>query len=604
MSADQDSSKVATPVHVDSSKVEGVNKPIFKMLLADSTLLRGSAYGSFGHFFADLPGAYYYDLGSVGQPAYGSLFSGTFANLVVAYDGLILNDPLTGKADLNLIPEESVGTIEVLCAPQRREFGFLPLGQSIQIESRNMASLPIKSRVAYRTGGNSYDDVDARLGIQASPRLAINAGGLMKNYGGTVSFSKYRAQKINAKVERQLGKDWQARYLFLMNRSDLDVPLPEPTLFPDLSTPHQKDLRYDHGLRISHANNFYSALQYTDLHREFYGYRHTVADQVHDANVIRLTSEITQPVGFLQLRAGGNWQLLRLDSNDWGQHRQWLLNGWLNLSGKVGNRLHWHFGLKVEKPEGRNTMLVPELSLIDIPLESFKVLFWFNQSVIQPSFEARFTKGPFALGSKRLCPERNYTFGLGAEKDWSKSQFFLAVTLQSNRRAIATWKSDSSDDLWLEDIRLFTNLDDKVRGSLNFSLQHRLSSWLTLAAEGRQEVRRRTSKIFANLPESYAKGFLQVSHVFFAGDLNSSLRLGASFYGRRFGPQPVYLQDTPTFFSMDATIVPYVHAIFIIKDVTLFIAMQNFLGLDYEVVHGYPMPKTQLRWGFVWNLFD
>ena len=107
-----------------------------------------------------------------------------------------------------------------------------------------------------------------------------------------------------------------------------------------------------------------------------------------------------------------------------------------------------------------------------------------------------------------------------------------------------------------------------------------------------------------NLPETHAKGFLQVSHVFFAGDLNSSLRLGASFYGKRYGPQPIYLQSTPTNSTMDAVIIPYVHAILIIKDVTFFVAMQNFLGLDYEGVYGYPMPKTQLRWGFVWNLFD
>ncbi len=600
MSTDQDTTKVFSPAQFDSSIQTGIGAPVVKALVVDSTVLRGSAYGSLGDIFAEVPGAYYYDLGSVGQLALGSLFSGTPSNLIVDYDGLILNDPLTGKADLNLIPEESVGAMEVLCLPRRREFGFLPLGQSVQIESRNLASLPIKSRVAYRTGGNGYDDVDARLGIQASPELAINAGGLMKNYGGTVPFSKYRAQKINAKVDRQLGKDWQARYVFLLNKSDLDVPLPEPTLFPDLSTPHQKDLRYDHGLRISHGDNFYSAMQYTDLHREFYGYRHTVVDQVHDAGDLRLTSELKQTVGSLQVTTGGMWRLLRLDSNDWGQHRQWQLDGWANFSGKVGERLFWHFGLQVEKPEGHDTMLVPELSLIDVPLESFKVLLWANKSVVQPSFEAQSTKGPFALGSQRLYLDRSYTFGLGVEKDWSKSQFFFAATLQSNRGPIATWTLDP-----IEDIRLFMNLDDEVRGSLNLKVQHSPVIWLKLMAEGQQTMRRSTSgRPTTNRAETYAKGFLQISHVFFEGDLNAALRLGATFCGRRYGPQPIYLQSTPTTFTMDAVIVPYVHAIFIIKDVTLFVAMQNFLGLDYEVVHGYSMPKTQLRWGFVWNLFD
>ncbi|OPZ81204.1 MAG: hypothetical protein BWY77_00746 [bacterium ADurb.Bin431] len=42
----------------------------------------------------------------------------------------------------------------------------------------------------------------------------------------------------------------------------------------------------------------------------------------------------------------------------------------------------------------------------------------------------------------------------------------------------------------------------------------------------------------------------------------------------------------------------------VIRDATLFFALQNPLDIDYEVVRGYPQPRRLIRWGFVWNFYD
>jgi len=53
-----------------------------------------------------------------------------------------------------------------------------------------------------------------------------------------------------------------------------------------------------------------------------------------------------------------------------------------------------------------------------------------------------------------------------------------------------------------------------------------------------------------------------------------------------------------------AVMAPFAYAGFKIKDVHLFFSLQNFLGIDYQTIVGYPMAKQQFRWGFVWDFFD
>ena len=353
-----DSTTTGLKTSVDSLQVKKITPAIFYF---DSTFYRGSNYGSFADVFGRLPGAFFFNRGSVGQPAYGFLFSGNKSSFVLEYDGLVLNDPLTGRANLNLIPTESVGSMNYGIA-EKRDNNFLPTGQTLRIKSCDMASLPIKSRVGYRTG-TGYDDNDVRLGIQASPKFKINAGGILKNYAGTTVHSKYRAQKVNVKLDRNLGDAWHLGYVFLMNKFDLDVPFAPGYVGPiELSQLHQKDVRYDHGFSIVRSR-FHSFFQLTNLHREFYGYRHTVVDQVHDVFRLRSTSEYAQPLGFAKLNVGLNWQLVRLNSNDWGQHTSWELAGLANISNEAGEKIFWNAGAKISKARDFGPFVLPELRM-------------------------------------------------------------------------------------------------------------------------------------------------------------------------------------------------------------------------------------------------
>jgi len=55
---------------------------------------------------------------------------------------------------------------------------------------------------------------------------------------------------------------------------------------------------------------------------------------------------------------------------------------------------------------------------------------------------------------------------------------------------------------------------------------------------------------------------------------------------------------------LQAAAVPWLDLSVVIRDATLFFALQNPLGIDYEVIGGYPQPRQLIRWGFVWNFYD
>ena len=65
-----DSTTTGLKTSVDSLQVKKITPAIFYF---DSTFYRGSNYGSFADVFGRLPGAFFFNRGSVGQPAYGFL---------------------------------------------------------------------------------------------------------------------------------------------------------------------------------------------------------------------------------------------------------------------------------------------------------------------------------------------------------------------------------------------------------------------------------------------------------------------------------------------------------------------------------------------------
>ena len=584
-----------TAAHPDSGK-----SSIAPWYRSDSTLTTGAAHGHAGELLNDqFPAFYHFDRGSVGLPANGMLFSGAPQTLQLLWNDLHLQDPLSGASDLNLIPLLAIGEVQLFPAAAATPLPFLAASQTLRLVHHDMAAFPLRSRAAYRSGGNGYDDIDFRAGLRYSQRLRLQAGAILKNYAGTSSFhEKYRAQKVNVAVQRDFGAQWQVQYNLLYNISDLDLPLHEPVAAqPALQQPHHKEARFDHGLSIHFAQHWRAAVQLTDLHRERYGHRHRVWSETQDVQRLRLQSEWLWRWRGLTGRSGAAWQKTSLKSRSWGDHHDALLDLWTALDWQPAEgttasaTLDWR-----RLPEGESG-LNPQLHIRKTLAAHWQALAWYERDLTAPPMAACYEQSPFAVGSQNLSAQTADHLGAGLQyRDAGGSRLFLALSASRIDGAYAiAWEPLSETGAWI-------NLPQQRRISLDITFAKPWTRWLSLTAKIKQIALSGHEAL--QQPATFAGGNITLHRVFFAGDLDARLHIGCDLWSRRTGPIPFYVDTSPLRETLGAAAIPWLHAVGIIRDVTLFFALQNPLGIDYEVVRAYPMPRQQMRWGLVWHFYD
>jgi outer membrane cobalamin receptor len=556
----------------------------------DSNATRGSSYGSFADVLFEYPGIFHYDRGSVGQQALLSLYGGSGRHTTLYMDGLLLNDPITGLADFSLIPVEAIG-------------GGTIQGQEIELESRDIAAAPLRSRVAYRTGMNGYDDIDARLGARFSSRTILNAGGVLRNYGGTTTANaKYRAQTINLVWRRQWSKQWQVSYRLLKNQLDRDIPLPVALAWwPALQQPHEKLDRYDHGLVVEKDQRLRFSWQYTDLHQEWYGYKHSVVDQTMNAgrSILRVLWQGMWKKARWQ--TDGAWIFTYADGRDWEKK---IYKNDLQFRVQLQSTSHvkwfWRLAVQADKREDYALQVLPQAEAGRLLVHGWRIKLWQSSSLYTAGLAGRYGKGPLVWGQSGLKAERSDNIHLALEQQHNSGSLFFSSGLWLQHQPIWSiydpsvilqtslpyFQNGESHRIWTTDTGIEQNLTHAFSFYLKASYRH--GDELALASE----------------PKYWARGYLQYHKIFFGGDLNTTLRLGATLLGERHASALPYVDKSGAQSVLPSCWVPYGHAMFIIKDVTLFFVMQNLLATDYQVMNGYPMPKRQFRWGLVWNFFD
>ncbi|MBN2354562.1 hypothetical protein JXO59_00530, partial [candidate division KSB1 bacterium] len=476
--------------------------------------------------------------------------------------------------------------------------GMNPGSQTLYIEPKDLSGIPVRSSVGYRTGGNDYDDIDTRFGLQLSRRTRLNMGAVLKNYSGTLSVvEKYRSQKVNIAVDRELGRNWQVRYLLLRNRSDLNLPLFQPLPdYPSLNRLHQKEARYDHGLMVEKGQTFSTTLQLIDYHRELYNRGTTLLDQQQDVTQVLWHGLWRGNISLLSFQAGADWRWSRMKSDAWGGHEQAATGGWGQVAMALAPKGRISAGLRLQKWTDAEWTLLPLVKMRYDVTPDWRWMLWGERIVRPAGFAHLYSSGPFALGQATLRNQRSDLLGLGMNRIFSGGHLFLSVSWSSIKDGI--WAEIRQD----ESIPVYRNQPLQQQASLDLAAEWRLSSWFTFNAASKGMLFQKHEP--QNWPNVSAQGYVQINHRFFKNDLDARLRIGCAVQGEQEASMPYYSQYSEETMAVGAVLVPYLHAIFIIKDATLFFSMQNPLNQDYYRVYPYPMPRGLFRWGFVWRFFD
>ncbi len=599
-----DSSRLDTlaahkPVEIDSSQLP-VDIPVVRAHVADTLLYRGLDYGSFGDVFDWMPGTYNADLGNVGNHSRGAMFAGIPGEFDLMYGFLNLNDPYTGLADMNWVPVEGVGSVEHVTSHAQRDQGYTDLGQTLQVSPLDISALPPRSTVTYRTGNSSYSDVDVRLGIWANPKMTINMGGILKQYVGLLNYNRYDGQKINLEVHRKLFQKFEMDYIYLQNKSELDVPVTQYIEDSELSSPHETIKRSDHGLALRYGRLFTSTFQYTKYRNDYYemDYGDYTYYSSREVENYRFSGQLRKKLMGVELQTGFLYSLKELHIQNWGYHKRARTDSWVqvalnreSITASAGLRSSYLDAI------GKDYVL-PEVSVTWRPVANLTGFAWSNKMVRSPSLAYLFSTSPFYVSNSGLNPTELQQTAAGVEYSWRGISAYLSASTMDIQNQCAVYAD--------EDTAFAMNQINHNRYSIDAALSLDWKYGLSAHAKGKYLWASADDPYFdiTNYPAGYGKGYVQYHNIFFQKDMDLTLRLGGTLLGEMYTPVYYYAQYPLSTWITDPIIVPYVHVIMKVRTMTFFFSYHNPLDAEYQRVFSYPMPQSEFRWGFNWMFFD
>ncbi|MBM4167395.1 MAG: Plug domain-containing protein, partial [Ignavibacteria bacterium] len=165
-----DSAKTFSPLPLGSLENDSSN------IVITAEELAWKDYRSLGDLLATLPGFFYNDLGSVGQPSQLTYRGMSTRNIGIFIDGRPMNEPLTGIADINFIPTEMIERVELIPAPRSLLYGMNSNAVAINIVTKSYNSKIPYSRIKYTEGAYEEGLFDGVLAHNLFRNLNLSVG--------------------------------------------------------------------------------------------------------------------------------------------------------------------------------------------------------------------------------------------------------------------------------------------------------------------------------------------------------------------------------------------------------------------------------------------
>ena len=563
---------------------------LFSVLEADSADLRGSDYSTFADIINTMPGSYHFDTGSMGLPSPLSLFASPADRFELEFDGLLLNDPLTQKADLKLIPTESIGTIQVL---QNQCSGY-QTGPAIKVTTHDHSFVPLHSKIAYRPGNFFRNQLDVRLGVQLNPTFALNAGAQTRLFGGIMPHSRFRSESWNVKLDKQF-KNVSLSYIWLQYRDHQRLPI-SGTLpgWESLKEPNQKQYRTDHALFFRFSQHISASIQATLYDRRDFAADYTIWNQSHHAKSLYIKAAYQNSFQSFQYQLGSFARLYKFSSDTWQDTEQSRSGGWIQVS-RQNNKLKWQAGTHLIHLSENDFYLLPRLLLTLETTQLSKLSAFAGQKITPVSIEERYGQSPFGVGNDSLLTGRIKNAGLSWEITKNRLKAYLSLAVENREHMPAAAFRDG--------LIRYINLESHTCTSIDLLLDYTFSHWQT---HGRIHANNNLSNapVRVNRPDVYGRFYIAYRSTFFRNDLKLLLRVGGEFIGSREGSTAVYSDYSDDRINLRPALVPYAHLSAGIGDVDFFACIENFTGLNYQQIYGFDSPRSLIRYGLVWNFDD
>jgi hypothetical protein len=588
-----------------------------KSFIASNKDLLKLEYQYTGDYLRLYPFNFIKNLGSTGQPNETFLYG--VGNAAVSYllDGVSYNDRQSNSLNLNLIQSEDVDSIEMIPLTRGFLYGAYSNPVSVNFITKDFISIQPYSRIRYYQGTNRDMMFDGIFNAVVTNKLIASFDITNRIYDGTYDNTDYSIWQGKVKLKYLLSNavniiasynynDYNAGYSGGINvdsiaalGENVDDVLYSPLDNPPMVYPNGELKTLTHLPRLrflikptewmrSDASLFFMFNRYE---------KNTSANEYSENKTYGLN-----------IRNDFDYSIFKFQLNvDYEKTKNLLEGSYYTIIDSVQLR-SYQDEIKFNLFSIAGTVSANLLDSTIIPSVFFKTSSY-NNELYDPSWESNFKeKNSSGYGADlliKLKPTFSFYFGVSHINPYNINDLdynvieigadFLSDFINADLKYFI---NNYSDDFFVYESG---NTNNYVRGDVNgLGLNLKFNFWkLQLESNSSYYFSADNNKLIG-VPEFQTQTGLYYTSVLFNNNLD--LKTGFVFYYT--GTNNVYtnehgVTEAPSSYKLDFTLAGEIQ-----KTAIVYFLWQNLLQTDYYITPYYPMPPSNIRFGFAWELFN
>jgi outer membrane cobalamin receptor len=381
----------------------------------------------------------------------------TAAQVLVMVDGIPINSPRDGEADIARIPMDNIERVEVMHGPASSLYGAGAMGGAVNIITKEPPK--DKPKTELYSGFGTKHTYNERLTHGARIRdFSYLISGDYQSSNGFRPNSQFNAKDFNTKFEYQLNSCNKVKLNTSFYKSLFGSPGSTEFPDPDDKQRNVKDLlsfswefKPDTDTAVSFsAYNSYDRLEFMENDQVSSFFETPYQKDIHTTKVWGEDLQFTRRFGSIyQAVAGFNYVRNANDSTASAKHEYTVRAGYLENQFDFTQKLKVTLGARVDGYSNFGTQLDPSFSVLYRFNDKYNVHSTVSRSFRAPTFNDLYWPNTgWAVGNPNLKPEKGATAEIGFDaRPWS----FISSSLtyyRSNYSDLINWMPDATGFVW------------------------------------------------------------------------------------------------------------------------------------------------------------
>lgn len=536
----------------------------------------------------DITSANISNYGGPGGTQHLRMRGSTSAQVLIMVDGLPINNPRDGEADLSTIPVDNIDRIEVVHGPASSAYGSSAMGGAVNIITKNPPGegKKIEAITKFGTYRTYLEQISA--GGRLGPLGCIITAGYESSAGFRTN-TEFNSKNANAKFNYDLNS-WNSLKLnssFFKSKAGTPGPITSPD--PDdkqttlnNTTDIKWDFNPDQTTSISSRfYNIYDRLQFNENETE--SFFDTAGIATHTTKVTGGEIQLNKKFASIyEAVLGVNYVSNTNNSTSSGKHKYSVNAGYIENKLNLLEQLTLNLNGRVDDYSNFGTQFNPSAGIVYKINELNRLRGSIGRSFRAPTFNDLYWPDEgWAKGNPNLKPEKGITYEIGYDTDINK-YISGGITYYRNVYSnLINWAEVS--DVWTP-----LNVDSAIidgielENTLSFTDNFSINAKYTFL----HALDKKTHKFLIYQPENKIDCALKYKFPH-----NLLVEIKGQFTGTRYADTQ-NSSKVKSFYTMGINVSKKIG-----NNFTYLLSINNMLNKKYQVMQDYPMPGFSITGG-------